>query len=97
MNSIELSEEELCMIESMGANGFTPDEIAEVLELNTHAFKHYFSDHDGVIYKRYRKGYLKAQLDLRERIMKDAKHGSSPAQTLMKKIFDDTDHYLKQL
>jgi hypothetical protein len=97
MNSIELSEEELQMIESMGSNGFTPAEIAEVLEINKTAFEHYFLDHDGVIYKRYRKGYLQAQLTLRERIMKDAKNGSSPAQTLMKKIFDDADHYLKQL
>jgi AcrR family transcriptional regulator len=97
MNSIELSDEELQMIESMGANGFTPAEIAEVLEINRPSFEHYFSDHDGQIYKRYRKGYLQAQLTLRERIMKDAKNGSSPAQTLMKKIFDDADHYLKQL
>jgi hypothetical protein len=97
MNLRNLSDQELQMIEEMGATGFVPGEIAEVLEISKDDFIRTFQDPAGEIYRRYRKGYLKAQLELRQRIMKDAKHGSSPAQTLMKKIFDDADHLLKQL
>lgn len=96
MNLPELNEEQLHMVEAMGAAGFTPAEIAEVLEADHLHFIAAFKA-GTEIFKRYRKGYLQAQLELRQRIMTDAKHGSSPAQTLMKKIFDDADHYLKQI
>lgn len=96
MNLLELNKPEMQMIEEMGATGFSPAEIAEVLELDKELFIEEFNKKT-TLYKTYRKGFLKAQLELRERIMKDAKHGSSPAQTLMKKIFDDADHLLKQL
>jgi hypothetical protein len=96
MNSIELSEEQLQMVEAMGATGFTPDEICEVLEVPYLPFMYSFKE-GGTLYQRYRKGFLQGQFELRQRIMKDAKHGSSPAQTLMKKIFDDADYQLKQI
>ena len=101
MNWEEINEEQLQMVEAMGATGFTPAEIAEVLEVDQHEMEMEFVNpvrrSNSEIYRRYRKGYLQAQLELRQRIMKDAKHGSSPAQTLMKKIFDDVDHRLNQL
>jgi predicted DNA-binding protein YlxM (UPF0122 family) len=96
-NEHPLSEAELQMVEDMGETGFSPDEIAEVLEVDAEAFRELFKDCGGVVYKRYRKGYLQGQLKLRKRIAKDAIHGSSPAQTLMKKIYDELDYQLKQL
>lgn len=99
MNSkkTEWSEEQLAAVEEMGRVGFFADEIAAVLEMNVADFLLYYQDHDSEIYKRFRKGYLESQLKLRQRIFKDAGHGSSPAQTLAKKILDDCDYKNKQL
>lgn len=97
MNSIELDSNELQTIEDMASMGFVPGEIAEVLEISPTVLQHYFKDADSDIYKRYRKGYLLGQYKLRQRIAKDAAHGSSPAQTLMKKIYDECEYQLKQL
>ncbi|MGN6477254.1 MAG: hypothetical protein ACTHKV_08510 [Flavipsychrobacter sp.] len=97
MNYLELNEEELQMVEDMGSTGFSPAEIAEVLEIKKAAFEGAFQNQDDDVYKRYRKGFLLGQIKLRQRIMKDASHGSSPAQTLMKKIYDDCDYQLKNL
>lgn len=90
--SLKLSEDQLEMIEAMGATGFCISEIAEVIEVNPDQLQQDYSNTDSVVYKRYRKGFLKASLELRQRIFKDAGHGSSPAQTLAKKIMDDADY-----
>jgi hypothetical protein len=87
-----LTEDELRMIEAMGATGFSPDEIAEVLMVNADSFLHVFNDKNSEEYKRFRKGFLEQSLILRQRIFKDAGHGSSPAQTLAKKILDDAEY-----
>lgn len=97
MNLTEPNETEMQMIEEMGATGFSPLEIAEVLEVDSAEFLTAFKDPDGAIYKTFRKGYLLGQLKLRQRIAKDAEHGSSPAQTLMAKIYDQCDYQIKQL
>ena len=98
MNSENLfSEEELAAIEEMAAHGFTVCEIAEVIVKATETccnitpvvLSH---DQESEAYKRYRKGFLQSQLELRQRIFLDAKHGSSPAQMLAKKILDDAEY-----
>jgi hypothetical protein len=89
MNLRELTDEELNMVEAMGATGFSPSEIAEVLLLNADDVEKACKDPGDNLYKRYRKGYLEQSLKLRQRIFKDAANGSSPAQTLAKKILDD--------
>lgn len=71
------------IIERLAACGFTMNEVAEVLEIKPSELANDASR------KAYRKGFLTRQLELRERIFKDAKNGSSPAQTLAKKILDD--------
>lgn len=71
------------MIERMAGAGFTGEEIAEVLEVSVSLTE------DEDFKKAFRKGYLTRQLELRERIFKDAKNGSSPAQAMAKKILDD--------
>ena len=91
---MNLTEANLEMIEAMGATGFNPEEIAEVLELPAEEFLSVFSHKHSDAYKRYRKGFLFAQLALRQRIFKDAGFGSSPAQTLGKKIMDDCEYKL---
>lgn len=94
---LSLTEQELQVVEDMAMTGFSPKEVAEVLEVNQSAFELHYKSGTSAIYKRYRKGYLLGQLKLRQRIAKDAEHGSSPAQTLMKKIYDECEYQLKQL
>ncbi len=77
------------MVERMGGTGFMIDEIAEVLLMHAKCLQRSFENKDSDVYKAYRKGFLKESLKLRERIFKDAANGSSPAQTLAKKILDD--------
>lgn len=85
----EISEAQLAMVEEMAGTGFSLQEIAEVIEADPTAFQEAFEQKDTEVYRRYRKGYLLAQFQLRKRIFKDAGHGSSPAQTLAKKIMDE--------
>lgn len=91
----ELTEEHFLMIETMAGTGFLPREIAEVLEVNNSDFMTEYLDNSSVVYMRYRKGKLLSEVKLRQRIFKDAGFGSSPAQTLAKKIMDDCDYQLK--
>jgi hypothetical protein len=84
-------------VEEMAANGFSPEEIAEVTESDKEKFIKSFRDPESILYKRYRKGFLQASLKLRQRIFLDAGHGSSPAQTLAKKILDDAEYKLNNL
>jgi len=78
-------------IEEMAHHGFTIPEICEVLELDIF----WFTNETSKSYKAYRKGFLQSQLELRQRIFIDAKHGSSPAQTLAAKILDAAEFELK--
>lgn len=86
---LEYTAEDLEVIERMGATGFTIAQIAEVLLVDPQMLEHQFQNKKSIVYKMYRKGFLQESLKLRERIFKDAGNGSSPAQTLAKKILDD--------
>jgi hypothetical protein len=99
---MEYNDSELDAIEEMAAHGFTPDEISEVVQRSTECAENITAivlkhDVDTEAFKRYRKGFLKSQLELRQRIFLDAKHGSSPAQALAKKILDDAEFKLNNL
>jgi hypothetical protein len=97
MNSIsqKLNEDQLNMIEAMAATGFSAGEIAEVLEVDALQFEEDFANKKSLVYKKYRKGFLQASFELRKRIFKDAGYGSSPAQTLAKKIMDDAEYKIQ--
>lgn len=86
---MQWNEETLISVERMAGAAFTIDEIADVLELEATDLHACMEDKRNLFYKAYRKGYLARQLEVRERIFKDAKHGSSPAQTLANKMLDD--------
>lgn len=93
-----LNEEQLAAAEEMASHGFSVNEIAEVISPDDLMLVVCLSDdHESAFYKRYRKGYLSSLLELRQRIFKDAKHGSSPAQALAKKILDDAEYKLNNL
>ena len=72
----------------MGGTGFSKWEILEVLGADS-IIGDNWDKPGGPFMNAYRKGFLLAELKLRERIFTDAGHGSSPAQALAKKILDD--------
>lgn len=80
----------------MAGHGFTLEEIAVVIEVPADEFISEYRNKLSDVYKRHTKGHLEAQLILRKRIFKDAGFGSSPAQTLAKKIMDEAEYKLKQ-
>jgi hypothetical protein len=99
MNSLDLDEKQLEAIEEMAAHGFSHDEIAcTILPTKMLLTEDNFQVYDSIVLllrsrntiagKAYRRGFLRSQLELRQRIFQDAKHGSSPAQALAKNILD---------
>jgi len=102
MQLIELTEKQLEAVEEMAAHGFSIDEIADVVcydasfcDASNQSTRCLFIDEfitGGRVATFYRKGFLQQQLELRKRIFKDAKNGSSPAQMLAKKILDDAEY-----
>ncbi|RYE02391.1 MAG: hypothetical protein EOP50_00175 [Sphingobacteriales bacterium] len=90
MNSFELNNDDLAMVEEMGGHGFTYQEVAEVVAMdNVPDLVAQLQAQTGKAWQHYRRGFLKNQLLLRQRTMKDAMNGSSPAQASMTKILDD--------
>lgn len=87
--NIEISAQELEAVEQMAAHGFQLDEVAEVLLVPVHVVEELYGDKTSNLYRHYRKGFLQSELELRARIFRDAKNGSSPAQAMAKKIMDD--------
>lgn len=85
----QLTEDHYKMIEEMAGTGFTPAEISEVLEMDEEIFITEFNNKESKLFKKYRKGFLESDFKLKQRIFRDANNGSSPAQTLAKKILDE--------
>lgn len=79
-----LSEEELKQITDLAALFFTPREIALMMELHQEDFvssceaPNFYPK----VYNAFHSGRLQSEVDLRTRIIKLAKSGSSPAQTM---------------
>ena len=86
---MQWTEELLISIERMAAAAFSFEEMADVLEIEQRDFFIAMREEGHPVQKRIRKGMLARQLELRERIFKDAKNGSSPAQTLAVKLLDN--------
>lgn len=77
-------------ITRLAAAAFTEKEISIALEIKIALIKLWMNDEDSDFFKAVMKGKLETQLKLRERIIKDAGNGSSPAQTLAIKIIEDS-------
>jgi hypothetical protein len=86
---MQWTEETLIKVERMAGAAFTLEDIADVLELDIDLLYLAMDNREDPFRKAFRKGLLQRQLELRERIFKDAKHGSSPAQTIASKLLND--------
>ncbi len=86
---MQWTEEILNSVERMAGAAFTLEDIADIIETDATILHIAMEDKTHPFRKAYRKGFLQRQLELRERIFKDAKHGSSPAQTIANRLMDD--------
>ena len=81
---MNLTTDQLKEIESMASLFFTPEEIAINIEVDPDEFVEMLVAKTGDGYKRYIKGSLSTEVDLRRAILKAALHGSTPAQQMMR-------------
>ena len=78
----DITEEDLIEIKKLASLFFSPIEIAEMLEIDELSFISACKIQSSKIYPYYRGGFYEGQIDLRTGIMKMAKAGSTPAQTM---------------
>ena len=77
------TEDELITIEEMGGLFFKPEDIAIILGINKEEFSSEIKVEESEAYKRYKKGWLTAEITLRKSVMESAENGSNPAQVMM--------------
>lgn len=87
---MNLNNEQLEMLERLGAHYFTFREAAIVIEISEKELKQMLGDSKSEAHKKYYKGKFTSDLELRESIMKMAKRGSNPAQKMMIDIREQT-------
>ncbi len=83
-----ISEDELLQVETMAGLFFKPEEIAiacgwsaEITDEFVHVLEFHNSGH--VLFQRYHKGRITAEIELRQSIKQAAANGSNPAQNTM--------------
>ncbi|MCK9402905.1 MAG: hypothetical protein M0Q26_05870 [Chitinophagaceae bacterium] len=87
---MEFNDEELEEITRMGAAAFTPGQSAFALGYPVAKFIEILQDDNHPAALAYFKGFYSSELAVRESVMLLARSGSSPAQTLGLKYFDET-------
>ncbi len=78
----DITDAEIEEIKTMAAVFFTPKEIALVLEVDANEFIEACTAEGNKFYNAFAGGRLKSEFELRLSIVKLAKSGSSPAQTM---------------
>lgn len=86
---LTLTTDQLAEVEELSAYFLSPEEIAIVLEVDSVDFEDALLDETGLIFRAYRKGYLKSKVELRKSIIALAKQGSGPAQSLATRMVLD--------
>lgn len=85
-----LTNEILLEIEEMAGLFMTPKAISIIVGIDESDFVDELDDADSAIYKHYYRGHYKAEAELRTAVMRLAKQGSSPAQTLALKLWEQS-------
>lgn len=86
----EITAEDLAQIKRLAGLAFTPREVAIMLELDVEGMVMYCEFEDCDVYRAFHGGRLQREIDLREKIIKLAESGSSPAQTMLLGILRDS-------
>jgi hypothetical protein len=87
---MELNNETLEKITRLAAVAYSPKQVAFSLGLKPYDFLKLMMDDNSDVAIAYYKGFYSSELSIRESVMKLARDGSSPAQTLALKHFDET-------
>ena len=93
---MEISEEELGEITRMAAAAYTPKQVCFAMGFDKEAFLTQMKDENSAMCAAYFKGFYSSELTIRESIFQLARNGSSPAQTLAMKNFDDLRKTIKK-
>lgn len=86
----DITAEDLVEIRRLAGLAFTPREVAMMLELEVEGMVMYCEFEDCDIYRAFHGGRLQREIDLREKIIKLAESGSSPAQTMLLSILQQS-------
>lgn len=85
----ELSDELLLEIQEMASLFFSPETIAQVIGIEKDRFVEMLSQASHPVAQAFHKGAIMSEVELRRSVIKLAKQGSSPAQTLSMKLRDE--------
>lgn len=86
---MQLTNEQLEMIEKFGAHFFSYKQLAIVIQVNPIKLKEQINDSTTEAHRRYFKGALMTELELRKSIVDLAKRGSNPAQKMLLELLTD--------
>lgn len=86
---MKLDESQLQQVEELGALMFSVSKIAIIIGVSDQELRSLVSDSSTAAYMRYNRGKLLSESEVRTSVLKLAKQGSSPAQTLAKKYSDE--------
>lgn len=87
---MELNDTDLEAIERIAAAAYSPKEVAFALGYPPNEFVGLVMDENTNVSIAYYKGFYSSELSVRESILTLARNGSSPAQTMANKLFDET-------
>jgi hypothetical protein len=93
---MEWTEDLLKEVTRLGAAAYTPKQTAFALGLSPAQFIICMQDEEHPACIAYYNGFYSSELAIREGVFQLARSGSSPAQTLSLKIFDETRKTLKR-
>lgn len=84
-----MTQEILDEIERLAGLFMTPDAIAVIIGMKHEDFWEELYDTDSPIYQHYYRGKYKSEAEVRQAIIKLAKQGSSPAQSMAIRFLND--------
>jgi hypothetical protein len=87
---MQLTDDQIQEIEQMAELFFSPEDIAENIEVDPQKFILKIQLKEGPAYKAFRKGWITSDMKLRKSIANAAYNGSSPAQGMLKQLQDKT-------
>lgn len=87
---MELSEEQMKQVEYLAGLFYTPKQIAVMVAVVVKEFVTLVQCEDSPIYKAYWKGRYEADLQFRIAVKRLSDLGSSPAQTMVEKMIEES-------
>lgn len=94
---MNLNQEQLTQIESCAKLGFSPSEIAIIIQIDVDVFELAISNDKHPAFLSLMRGSLLAQQNLRQSIYDNAKTGSVPSQAEMLKLFKSQINQVKSI